>query len=62
MGDFGDQQKLLALDGGMHECACCGSEYPVEAVDVVDGEVVCIDCVHTYHPGVYARRTGEPRE
>lgn len=59
MGDFIDRQKLMSLVGDQ-ECEWCGAkDLPVESVDVVDGEVVCIDCVATYHPKVYARRTGE---
>lgn len=59
MGDVTDRQKLLALDDGPHTCECCGLQVVVEACDVVDGEITCTDCVFTYYPAVYQRRTGE---
>ena len=59
MTDRMDQQKLMSLDGEQ-KCECCGrDEIPVSDVDVVDGEVTCMDCVATYYPKVYARRGGD---
>lgn len=53
-----DQRTLDGLAGDQ-TCSCCGAaELPVEAVDVVDLEVVCIDCVAAYYPAVYERRSG----
>ena len=58
MTDRIDWLILLALDGDQ-TCGCCGRVgVPTGDVDVVDGEVTCLDCVATYHPEVYARRTG----
>ncbi len=62
MSDRLDQAKLMALEGEQ-TCECCGvTPLRPEDCDVVDGEVTCMDCVHTYYPAVYARRTGEAHE
>ncbi len=56
MGAFNDRQILEALEGEQ-KCTCCGIE-PIspEAVDVLDGEVICIDCMECYHSEVYLHR------
>lgn len=59
MGDFTDRQKLLALPDVDQTCESCDAVVPVADCDVVDGEVVCIDCMATYYPATYARRTGD---
>lgn len=60
MGDLADRQMLLSLDGDQ-ECSCCGIRpLSPDECEVIDLEVVCMDCAETYHPAVYARRTREP--
>lgn len=54
-----DAAKLAALEGEQ-VCASCGAtELNPDDCEVYDLEVVCMDCLYTYHYPVYARRTGD---
>lgn len=59
MSELSDRRKLEKLEG-LQECSCCGlDDLSPEAVDVYDGEVICIDCLATYHSDVYRFRSGD---
>lgn len=52
-----DYIMLMALTGAQ-DCSCCDAKgIPVENVDVLDHEVVCLDCMATYHEAAYKART-----
>lgn len=54
-----DYIALMALTGDQ-DCECCDAKgLAVEAVDVIDHEVTCIDCMATYYGATYRLRTGD---
>jgi len=39
--------NTMVEDGVRHNCACCGNEFGIEGLTVVDHKAVCLRCART---------------